>query len=109
MRLARDRLWIERSEKSASGEIPEISKGEEKSMPGETGEKTSRPYRGRHFAEYVRAASEADHRMAIQDALDAGSKKGWHLVGVEGGPPNYAAILFWDIEPPNFARTSRGR
>jgi hypothetical protein len=78
-------------------------------MLDETSEKSSQPYRGRHFAEYVRLASEADHQMAIQEALDAGSEKGWHLVGVEGGLSSYAAILFWDTEPPNFGRRSRAR
>ncbi len=78
-------------------------------MMNETSGKDRARYRGRYYAEYVRVASGADHQGAVQEALDSGSENGWHLVGVGGGVPQYAAILFWDTEPPNFGRTNRAR
>jgi hypothetical protein len=78
-------------------------------MMKETSEKDHVHYRGRYYAEYVRVAFGTDHQRAVQEALDSGSEKSWHLVGVEGGVPQCAAILFWDTEPPNFGRTNRAR
>jgi hypothetical protein len=78
-------------------------------MMNETSEKDRVRYRGRYYAEYVRVASGTDHQRAVQEALDSGSENSWHLVGVEGGVPQCAAILFWDTEPPNFGRTNRAR
>jgi hypothetical protein len=47
-------------------------------------------------------------REQIQDALDAGERQEWHLVGVSAVQPEQAVILFWDTSRPSFARTSRG-
>ncbi len=41
----------------------------------------------------------------IQDALDAGERREWHLVGVSV-LPEHAVILFRDTARPGFSRTS---
>jgi hypothetical protein len=43
----------------------------------------------------------------IQEALDAGERKEWHLVGVSNVLPEGGVILFWDTSRPSFGRTSR--
>lgn len=78
-------------------------------MASEAGERTNRPYSGRYFAEYVRLAPESDHQATVQEALDAGSDRSWHLVGVEGEVADCAAILFWDTDPPGFVRGFEAR
>jgi hypothetical protein len=93
--------------RSSSRRVGKATENEEKGMVNETSEKNRVHYRGRYYAEYVRVRSGTDHQRTVQEALDSGSKKGWHLVGVEGGVPDCTAILFWDTEPPNFGRTNR--
>ena len=78
-------------------------------MMNEIKEKDRVRYRGRYYAEYVRVAIGTDPQRAVQEALDSGSENSWHLVGVGGGGPQSAAILFWDTEPPNFGRTNRAQ
>jgi hypothetical protein len=46
-------------------------------------------------------------REQTQEALDAGERKEWHLVGVSILLPEGGVILFWDISRPSFGRTSR--
>ena len=46
-------------------------------------------------------------REQIQDALDAGERHEWHLVGVSDVLPERGVILFWDTDRPSFGRTSR--
>ena len=46
-------------------------------------------------------------REQIQEALDAGERKEWHLVGVSNVLPEGGVILFWDTSRPSFGRTSR--
>jgi len=48
-------------------------------------------------------------REQIQEALDAGERKEWHLVGVSNVLPKGGVILFWDTSRPSFGRTSRRR
>jgi len=43
----------------------------------------------------------------IQEALDAGERKEWYLVGVSNVLPEGGVILFWDTSRPSFGRTSR--
>ena len=50
---------------------------------------------------------ETDAGGALQDALDAGEKKEWRLVGVSNVPPGRRVVLFWDTARPSFGRTSR--
>ena len=40
----------------------------------------------------------------IQEALDAGDGKEWHLVGVSD-VPDEGLILFWDTARPSFGRS----
>jgi hypothetical protein len=47
-------------------------------------------------------------REQIQEALDAGERQEWHLVGVSAVLPERGVILFWDTSRPSFGRTSRG-
>ena len=47
-------------------------------------------------------------REQIQEALDAGERQEWHLVGVSAVLPKRGVILIWDTSRPSFGRTSRG-
>ena len=62
---------------------------------------------GRYFAQELVIEENADARGFIQDALDAGEKKEWHLVGVSDVPSERRVVLFWDTARPSFGRTSR--
>ena len=46
-----------------------------------------------------------DFRMFLQEALDTGDRKEWHLAGVAGGLPEGGVVLFWDTAHPGFGRT----
>jgi hypothetical protein len=59
---------------------------------------------GRYFAQELTLDQNADLREQIQDALDAGETKEWHLVGVSDVLPERGVILFWDTARPSFAR-----
>jgi hypothetical protein len=62
---------------------------------------------GRYFAQELLLDQDADARRRIQDALDAGERKEWHLVGVSDVPPEHHVVLFWDTARPSFGRTSQ--
>ncbi len=68
---------------------------------------TDQPHDGRYFAQELVLEENADARGHIQDALDVGQRKDWHLVGVSNVPPERRVILFWDTIRPSFGRTSR--
>ena len=63
--------------------------------------------RGRYFAQELMLDQSVSNRKQIQDALDAGERQEWHLVGVSDGLPERGAILFWDTTRPSFGRSSR--
>ena len=62
---------------------------------------------GRYYAQELMIDSDANHREQIQDALDAGERLEWHLLGVSDVLPERGVILFWDTASPNFARRGR--
>ncbi len=66
---------------------------------------TDQPH-GRYFAQELMLDQDADARDQIQDTLDAGERKEWHLVGVSDVPQTGGIILFWDTVRPSFGRTS---
>ena len=61
---------------------------------------------GRYFAQELILDQAANTREQVQDALDAGDREKWHLVGVSGELPECGVILFWDTARPSFGRTS---
>jgi hypothetical protein len=61
----------------------------------------------RFFAQQLMLDQSGSIREQIQDALDAGERKEWHLVGVSNVLPERGVILFWDTSRPSFGRTSR--
>ena len=63
--------------------------------------------RGRYFAQELMLDQDAEAREQIQDALDAGERKEWRLVGVSDVPQTGGTILFWDTARPSFGRTSQ--
>ena len=62
---------------------------------------------GRYFAQELVLDQAVNTREQIQDALDAGERQEWHLVGVSDVLPERGVILFWDTTRPSFGRTSR--
>ena len=67
---------------------------------------TDQPH-GRYFAQELTLDQAADARVRIQDALDAGERREWHLVGVSDIPPERSVVLFWDTARPSFGRSSQ--
>ena len=67
---------------------------------------TNQPHE-RYFAQELALDQDADARGRIQDALDAGERREWHLVGVSDIPPERSVVLFWDTARPSFGRSSR--
>ena len=67
---------------------------------------TDQPH-GRYFAQELTLDQAADARGRIQDALDAGERREWHLVGVSDIPPERSVVLFWDTARPSFGRSSQ--
>jgi hypothetical protein len=63
---------------------------------------------GRYFAQDLGLDQGGNIREQVQEALDAGESKGWHLVGVSDVLPERGVILFWDTERPSFGRSLRG-
>lgn len=59
---------------------------------------------GRYYAEYVQVTSETEPQEGLQEVLDAGDAKEWHLVAATGGLANGGMILFWDTARPSFGR-----
>jgi hypothetical protein len=62
---------------------------------------------GRFYAQELMMDQDVNIREQIQDALDAGERQEWHLVGVSDVLPERGVILFWDTARPGFGRTSR--
>ncbi len=62
---------------------------------------------GRYYAQELVLDQATSKREQIQDALDAGERLEWHLVGVSDVLPERGVILFWDTARPSFGRTSR--
>ena len=62
---------------------------------------------GRYYAQELTIDPDADTRDQIQDALDAGERLEWHLLGVSDVLPERGVILFWDTASPSFARRAR--
>ncbi len=60
--------------------------------------------RGRFFAEHLPVREGANLLERIQEALDAGDRREWHLVGVSDVPDD-GLILFWDTTKPSFGRS----
>ena len=60
------------------------------------------------FAQELMLDQTLNIREQIQDALDAGERQEWHLVGVSAVLPERGVILFWDTSRPSFGRISRG-
>ena len=63
---------------------------------------------GRYFAQELMPDQNADPREQVQDALDAGETKEWHLVGVSDVLPERGVMLFWDTARPSFGRRGSG-
>jgi hypothetical protein len=61
---------------------------------------------GRYFAQELMLDQSGNIREQIQDALDAGESREWHLMGVSDVLPERGVIL-WDTASPSFGRTSR--
>jgi hypothetical protein len=61
----------------------------------------------RFFAQELMPNQRENTTEQIQEALDAGERKEWHLVGVSNVLPEGAVILFWDTSRPSFGKTSR--
>ena len=59
---------------------------------------------GRYYAQELIMDQDANIREQIQDALDAGERLEWHLLGVSDVLPERGVILFWDTASPSFAR-----
>ena len=61
------------------------------------------PPHGRYYAELVPTSPETGLQATVQELLDAGERKEWHLVGVAGGLPEgacsflgYRASRLWE-------------
>jgi hypothetical protein len=65
-------------------------------------------HHGRYFAQELLPDKRGNTREQIQDALDAGERQEWHLVGVTAVLADRGVILFWDTSRPSFGRSSRG-
>ena len=63
---------------------------------------------GRYFARELTLDQNADIWEQIQNALDAGEIKEWHVVGVSEVLPERGVILFWDTARPSFGRRAAG-
>ena len=62
---------------------------------------------GRFFAQELMLDQSGSIRGQIQDALDAGERQEWHLVGISDVQPERGVILFWDTARPSFGRSSK--
>ena len=62
---------------------------------------------GRYFAQELMLDQSESIREQIQDALDAGERQEWHVMGVSAVLPERGVILFWDTSRPSFGRSSR--
>ena len=62
---------------------------------------------GRYFAQELMPNQRENTTEQIHEALDAGERQEWHLVGVSNVLLEGGVILFWDTTRPSFGRTSR--
>jgi hypothetical protein len=62
---------------------------------------------GRYYAQELMVDPAGNIREQIQDVLDAGERREWHLIGVSDVPAEQGVILIWDTAPPSFARRVR--
>ena len=62
---------------------------------------------GRYYAQELVLDPNADGLRQIQEALDAGDRMEWHLLGVSNVLPERGVILFWDTERPSFGISQR--
>jgi hypothetical protein len=62
---------------------------------------------GRYYAQELVLDENADGLGQIQEALDAGDSREWHLIGVSNVLPERGVILFWDTERPSFGISQR--
>ncbi len=51
---------------------------------------------GRYYAQELVLDQAMSNTEQIQDALDAGDSREWHLVGVSDGLAEGGVVLFWD-------------
>ena len=56
---------------------------------------------GRYYAQELVLHQATSKREQIQDALDAGDSREWHLVGVSDVLVEGGLILFWDTAWPH--------
>jgi hypothetical protein len=73
-------------------------------MPAESGSGGPPPH-GRYYAEYVRPIPGTDFQVTVQEALDAGDRKEWHLAGASNSFLESDVIFFWDTGYPSFGRS----
>jgi len=55
---------------------------------------------GRYYAQELVLDQATSKREQIQDALDAGDSREWHLVGVSDVLVEGGVVLFWDTDWP---------
>jgi hypothetical protein len=56
---------------------------------------------GRYYAQELLLDQAASKREQIQDALDAGDSREWHLVAVSDVLVEGGVVLFWDTAWPH--------
>jgi hypothetical protein len=59
---------------------------------------------GRYYAQELVLDQATSKREQIQDALDAGDSREWHLVGVSDVLVEGGVLLFWDTAWPHAGR-----
>ena len=59
---------------------------------------------GRYYAQELVLDQATSKREQIQDALDAGDSRQWHLVGVSDVQLEGVVLLFWDTAWPQVGR-----
>jgi len=62
---------------------------------------------GRYYAQELVLDPGADGLVQIQEVLDAGDSREWHLIGASNVLPERGVILFWDTERPSFGISQR--
>ena len=63
---------------------------------------------GRYYAQELVLDPNADGLSQIQEALDAGDRREWHLLGASKVLPDRGVILFWDTERPSYGISRPG-
>ena len=63
---------------------------------------------GRYYAQELVLDPNADGLRQIQEALDAGDRREWHLLGVSDVLPERGVILLWDTERPSYGISRPG-